>query len=121
MCIDEPWNEEVLVEYYGLVAAESLARLRRRQQRLDLAVAYGDGVVGQDAVRRLDGNEPAGENDKAVSYLGVPWISTTTLRLGARHSIRALRSFWSGQDLTGVVLPKPNVSTCEASAPLEMR
>jgi len=121
MRVDEPWSEDVLVEYYGFVADESLARLLSRQQRFDLAVANCDGVVGQDTVCRLDGNEPAGENDEAVSYLGVPWISTTTRRLGARQSISALRSFWSGQDLTGVVLPKPSVSTCEASAPFETR
>src|SRR5689334_25271970 len=118
---DEARDEDVLVEDDRFVAADALACLRGRQQRFDLAVAHGDGVVGEDTARRLDRNEPAGEGDKAAAYLGVPWISTTTRRLGARHSITALRSFWSGQDFTGAVLPKPRVSTFEASAPLETR
>ena len=119
--IHEPRDEDVLAELDRLVVAETLACRGSGQQRFDLAVAHRDGVVGQDTARRLDGDQPAGVRDKAVAYLGVPWISTTTRRLGARHSIIALRSFWSGQDFTGVVLPKPSVSTCEASAPLETR
>lgn len=89
--VDEPGNQDVLVEPDCRVVVETLARLGRRQQRFYLAVANCDGVVGEYAARRLDRDEPAGKRQKAVSeafpYRGVPWISTTTRRLGARQLI----------------------------------
>ena len=104
-----------------LVAGEARSRLFGGQDRFDLAVAQSDGVVFERRARGLYGNDPAGADEERVSYRGVPWISTTTRRFGARHSIRSLRCFWSGQDLTGRVLPKPKVSTLFASTPFETR
>jgi len=97
-------------------------RLARRENRLDLAVAQGDGMVFEYRARRLDGNDPArAEEERCCRYLGVPWISTTTRRFGARHWISALRSFWSGQDFSGRVLPKPKVSIVSVLAPFDTK
>ena len=76
-----------------LVVREALARITGGQHGFDLAVAHGDGVVCQHLAGWLDWNQPARQNDKAVDYLGAPWISTTTRRFGARHAISAARSF----------------------------
>ena len=92
-----------------------------RKNCFDLAVADRDGVVVQNRARRLDRDDPAGAEEGTLRYLGEPCTSTTTLRLGARHSIRALRSFVSGQDFAGSVLPKPKTSTLPASAPFDTR
>ena len=119
--VDQPGDEDVVGELDLLVMREALARLAGGQHRLDLAVAHGDGVVLEHRAGRLDRDDPARLEDEAASYRGVPWISTITRRFGARHAISAARAFWSGQDLTGMVLPKPNVSTCEASTPFDTR
>src|ERR1041384_7619538 len=62
---------------------------------------------------------------KARPYFGVPFRSTTTRRLGARHSMSAFRSALpptlSGQCLTWLVLPEPRVSIFDASKPFETR
>lgn len=110
----------MLVERDAFVAGKARSRLGRGQQRFDIAVAHGDGMLGEDTAGRLDRNEPARLDEKGC-YLGAPWISTSTRRFGARHSMSPLRSFWSGQDFTGVVLPKPKVSTFDASTPFETR
>ena len=105
-----------------LMAGKACFCLRRRQDRFDDAVAHRDGMVFEHRARGLDRHYPAGaEEERRRRYLGEPWISTTTRRLGARHSISALRSFWSGQDFDGRVLPNPNVSTLSGLAPLETR
>src|SRR5690349_1477990 len=119
--IDQSRDEHVLIERDALIAGKARSRLRRRQHGFDIAVAHGDGVLGEDAACRLDRNEPARLEEKRLAYFGVPWISTSTRRLGARHSMSTLRSFWSGQDFTGVVLPKPKVSTLAASTPFDTR
>src|SRR6266850_8028214 len=100
---------------------EALTRIAGQQHRLDLAIVHGHGMLGEHRAGRLDRNEPARLEDEASGYLGVPCISTTTRRLGARQAIIAARSFWSGQDFSGMVLPKPKVSTCEASRPFDTR
>ena len=110
----------MLGELYALVLREFLCRFRSRKDLLDGAVAHRDGVMLEDRARRLDRDDPAGAEEEAWCYLGVPWTSTTTRRLGARHSISCLRGC-CGQDFTGSVLPKPSVSTLEASTPLETR
>src|SRR5437899_10756395 len=120
MRIDQPRDQHMLVERDALIGAKARSRLRHGQHRFDRAVAHSDGVPGKEAARRLDWNEPARLDEKRI-YLGVPWISTSTRRFGARHSISALRSFWSGQDFTGVVLPKPKVSTVAAATPFDTR
>src|SRR5919197_5587005 len=119
--IDQSRDEHMLVERDALVARKARTRLRHGQHRFDVAVAHGDGVLGENAACRLDRNEPARLEEKRARYFGVPWISTSTRRFGARHSMSALRSFWSGQDFTGVVLPKPKVSTLDASTPFDTR
>lgn len=122
MGVDQPRDQGVLGELDPLVVAKRRRRRRGRKDLLDAAAADGDGVVLQDRARRLDRQDPAGAKDEAACcYLGVPWTSTTTRRLGARQEIRPLRSFWSGQDCTGRVLPKPRVSTLEASTPFDTR
>src|SRR6266850_825339 len=78
---DEPRDQGVVGEIDRRVVGKPLARICGRQHCFDLAVAYRDGVVAEDAARRLDGNEPAGKSDEALFYLGEPWISTTTRRL----------------------------------------
>lgn len=103
------------------IAGEAPGRLLGGQDRLDLAVAQSDGMVFEHRARGLYGNDPAGADEERAGYLGVPWISTTTRRFGARHAIRSLRLFCSGQDLTGRVLPKPKVSTLFASTPFATR
>ena len=118
--VDEPRYEGVLGQLDTLVIGEAGPRRPGRKHRFDLAVAERDGMLRQDCAGRLDRNQPAWQ-EEVVRYLGVPWISTTTRRLGDRHSISALRSFWSGHDFSGRVLPKPRVSTFEASTPLETR
>ena len=105
----------------ALVCGKALFGLRGGNNLLDGAVAYRDGMVLENRARWLDRNDPAGGDDEVLLYLGVPWTSTTTRRFGLRHSINPLRSFWSGQDFTGSVLPKPSVSTFEASTPLDTR
>jgi len=107
-------------QIYAFVVRELGARLRGHDG-FYCTVAHSDGVMLQDRARRLDRYDPAGAEEKTVAYLGVPWTSTTTRRFGDRHSISPLRSFWSGQDLTGSVLPKPSVSTLSAPTPLETR
>src|SRR4030095_13512315 len=101
------------------LVVRKLAARRRGHDAFYQTVADRDGVMLQDRTRRLDRDDPAGAKKELASYLGVPWTSTTTRRLGERHSISPLRSFWSGQALTGSVLPKPRVSTLLASTPLE--
>ena len=119
--VDEPGNERVLRERDALVIGKACRGLGDWKHCLDAAVTHGDGVIGEDCAGRLDGDEPARLDDEAFAYLGAPWISTTTRRLGARHSMSCLRCFCSGQDFTGAVLPKPKVSTFDASMPLETR
>ena len=87
----------------ALVGRKAGQRVGCGKDCLDAAVADCDGVVFKNRARWLDRYYPAGANDER--YLGVPWISTSTRRLGARHSISALRFLLSGQDLTGSVLP----------------
>src|SRR3954468_10266047 len=120
MRIDQSGDQHVLVERNALIGGKARSRLRRGQHRFDIAVAHGDSVFGENAAGRLDWNEPARLDEKRA-YLGVPWISTSTRRFGVRHSMSALRSFWSGQGFTGVVLPKPKVSTFDASTPFDTR
>jgi hypothetical protein len=50
-------------------------------------------MVHEHRARWLDWNQPARLEDEAAPYRGVPWISTITRRLGARHSISDLRPF----------------------------
>jgi hypothetical protein len=119
MGVDEPRDQDVLRELYALVIGKSPRGLCKGEKLLDDAIAYRDRVVLENRARRLDRDDPAGADKEA--YLGVPWTSTTTRRLGLRHSIRPLRSFWSGQDLTGSVLPKPRVSTFAWSTPFDTR
>src|ERR671930_291565 len=119
--IDQSRDEHMLVARDALVARKARTRLRHGQHRFDVAVAHSDGVLGENAACRLDRKEPARLEEKRARYFGVPWISTSTRRLGARHSMSALRSFWPGQDFTGVVLPKPKVSTFDASTPFDTR
>src|SRR5687767_11946988 len=122
MRVDQSRNQDVVGEVYPFEVLERIRNLTGRKNLLDGTVAYGDGVVLEDCARRLDRNDPAGAEERSLGrYLGVPWTSTTTRRLGDRHSISPLRSFWSGQALTGSVLPKPRVSTLDASTPLETR
>src|SRR2546421_6380288 len=116
MRIDQSRDEHLVVERDALIAGKARSRLRRGQHRFDIAVAHRDRMLGENAAGRLDRNEPARLDEKRC-YLGAPWISTSTRRFGARQSMSPLRSFWSGQDFTGVVLPKPKVSTFDASRP----
>ena len=120
----------MVVQDQFFIAGIASGGLFRRKDRFDPAVAHGDGVALQNRARRLDGYDPAGAEEKAgcrvpdrklLFYLGEPCTSTTTRRLGARHSISDLRSFWSGQDFDGSVLPKPNTSTLPASVPFDTR
>src|SRR5687768_3073403 len=104
-----------------LIVGELRRGLPCGENLLDAAVAHRDGVLLKDRPRRLDRYDPAGADENFLLYLGVPWTSTTTRRFGARHSMVALRSFWSGQALTGSVLPKPRVSTLAASTPFDTR
>ena len=110
----------------AFVAGKARCRFARGDERLDDAVAHRDGMMLEHRARRLDRHYPAGAKKEGLRgacprYLGVPWISTTTLRLGARHSISALRCFASGQAFTGKVLPKPKTSIFAGSAPLAIR
>jgi hypothetical protein len=110
----------VAVERNALIGGKARSGLRGGQHRFDIAVAHGDRVLAENAAGRLDRHEPARLDEKRA-YLGVPWISTSTRRFGVRQSISAWRSFWSGQDFTGVVLPKPKVSTFDPSTPFDTR
>src|SRR5580765_2198570 len=105
-----------------LVGGKAGPRFVRGQDGLDSPVADRDGVLLQHRPGRLDRDDPAGAEEGACfRYRGVPCTSTTTRRLGARHSISAARFASSGQDFTGRVLPKPNTSTLPASVPFETR
>src|ERR1041385_8247265 len=105
----------------SFVAWEARSRFPFGQDSFDLAVADRDGVVLEDRPGRLDREDPARDEERALRYRGEPWTSTTTRRFGPRHSISAARFFSSGQDLTGSVLPKPNTSTLAGSAPFDTR
>ena len=112
----------MLRELHSFVVRKLGCGLPGRQDLLDDAIAHRDSVVREDRAGRFDRYDPASAEEEAAGrYLGVPWTSTTTRRLSARHAISPLRSFWSGQALTGSVLPKPRVSTFPASTPLETR
>ena len=112
----------MVIEKNFFAAGEARPRLGRRQERFDPAGAQGNGVFFENRPRRFDGDDPArAEEKRCCRYLGVPWISTTTRRLGARQVINAPRSFWSGQDFSGRVLPKPKVSILLALAPYDTR
>src|SRR4051812_17603168 len=111
----------MIVERHLCMSGKTLGRLSGGQECLDLAVAQHDGMVFEHRACGLYGDDPAGAEEERFAYRGVPWISTTTRRFGERHAMRSLRCFWSGQDLTGSVLPKPKVSTLLASTPLETR
>lgn len=120
MRVDESRYEDVVGQLDVLVVRKLPQSFRGWKNPLDDAVAYGDGVMLKHRARGLDRDDPAGGYELLL-YLGVPWTSTTTRRLGLRHSMRFLRSFWSGQDFTGSVLPKPSVSTLAASTPFDTR
>ena len=90
--VDQPGDEDVLGELDALIAGEALARIGYGQHRLDFAVPHRDGMCCEYRAGRLDRHQPARLDDE-LAYLGVPCISTTTRRLGARHSISDLRSF----------------------------
>jgi len=111
----------MVAEREYLVVRESRRRLPGGKERLDASVANRDGMVVECYARWLDGDDPAGAKEAAFRYLGVPLTSTTTRRFASRHWISALRSFWSGQDFTGLVLPEPSVSIFPASKPLDTR
>src|SRR5262245_40182302 len=119
--VDQARDEHVVGQLDPLIAGKAPGGLRRGQDLLDGALANRDGVVLENRARRFDRHDPAGADEEVFFYLGVPWTSTTTRRLGPRQSIRPLRSFWSGQALTGSVLPKPSVSTLAASTPFDTR
>jgi hypothetical protein len=59
MGIHEPRDEHVLLERNALISGKARSRLRHGQHGFDLAVAYRDGVLGENAGGRLDWNEPA--------------------------------------------------------------
>ena|SRR5688572_3252661 len=117
--VDQSRDQDVLGQIYALVVMERRRNFAGRENRFDRTVAHRDGVMLENRARRFDRDDPAGAEEEA--YLGVPWTSTTTRLLSARHAISALRSFWSGQAFTGSVLPKPSVSTLPASTPFDTR
>src|SRR6185369_943538 len=94
MRVDEARDQDMVRELDRFVIRKPLARVCGGKDCFDLAFVHRQGVVGEHAARRLDRNEPAGESDETLPYRGEPCISTTTRRLGARHSMSALRSFW---------------------------
>src|SRR5205814_2320191 len=114
-------NEDVVGQDHAWVVAESPCGVSLGENAFDAPVAHSDRVALEHRARGLDRDDPARLNQEAVGYLGMPFISTTTRRFGVRHSMSALRSFWSGQPFTGLVLPEPRVSILEPSNPLDTR
>jgi len=119
--IHEARHQDVILQLQFLIPGEPDGGLLRGKNCFDPAVAHSDGMLLEHRARGLDRNDPAGAEEGALRYLGEPCTSTTTRRFGPRQSIVDLRSFWSGQDFTGSVLPKPKTSTLPASVPLDTR
>lgn len=103
------------------IAGKARASLFYGQERCDLAVAHRHGVVLEHHARGLDRNDPARAEEEVRRYLGVPWMSISTRRFGARQSISLVRGSFSSQALTGRASPKAKVAICPRSTPLDTR
>jgi hypothetical protein len=65
--VDQPGNQDMVVEHHLRVIGETSGGLLAGHDRLDPAVAHGDGMVLQHRASGLYWNDPAGADYERIS------------------------------------------------------